>query len=155
MTDGWKKNTDGEEFVADVQRLFSSLHISAADPAFAALLELAATPAVVKRRQRQGVTLIHIDARYLTALLIYQDHVWGVFVHQTAHPVEELLDDLKEFRLGWLPDEVVRRQGGLGTAFCGELPAGAEGFVPTFITGERQNIMAGQGILVSQSCVAE
>ena len=108
-------------------------------------------PAVRKRSQRQGVTAIHIGTKRLTVFLIFQNKLFGVFEHISALPEEQLLDDLKEFRLGWLPDEVVRAQGGYGAALSDSMPPQAEGFVPTFLFGRPGTLLTGHGKLLVPS----
>ncbi len=102
-------------------------------------------PAVRKRSHRQGVTAIYAGVERLTAFLFFQERLFGLFEHNSAAPVEQLLDDLKEFRLGWLPDEVVRAQGGYGAALRGEMPPQAEGFMPTFVFGPGKSLFAAHG----------
>jgi|GEM_PF-4661141 len=137
-----------ETLAAGVKALAVRLGLIFPDEALLALMDLAELPEVLARRLRQGVTLIYAGEDRLTALLVYQGRAWGLFVHRPDVALPELLDDLKEFRLGWLPTEVVRGQEGLGSVFAGEMPAEAEGFVPAFVTGRLRGRLAGQGKLV-------
>ena len=105
-------------------------------------------PAVRKRNQRQGITAIHAGTNRLTAFLFFQSRLFGLFEHDSAVPVNQFLEDLKEFRLGWLPDEVVRAQGGYGAALSTDMPPQAEGFVPTFVFGPRKSLLAMYGKLL-------
>lgn len=130
-----------------------SLHTSTggpvADTGTAALLGAMCLPEVRSRCQREGVTLINIGNSHFVAALVYQNRVVGVYEHHTGmRTLEELLHDLQEFRMGWLPDEQVRATGGHGTAF-GTIPEEAAGFDPTFILGPRREILRGHGQFIA------
>lgn len=118
-----------------------------ADTGAAAVLGALATPEVQERSQRQGVTVVNMGNSHVLAFLVYQERVYGVYEQHTGlRTVADILEDLREFRLGWLPDEAVRAQGGHGTAFLQEgLPAEAEGFAPTFILGPQRELLHGYG----------
>ena len=105
-------------------------------------------PAVEKRSYRQGITAIHAGKDRLTAFLIFQKRVCGLFEHDSRVSMDQLLNDLREFRLGWLPNELVRLQGGYGAVLAGDMPPQAEGFVPTFVFGPRKSLLAEYGKLL-------
>lgn len=109
------------------------------------LLALAARPDILERSFRRGAVLCAADGDIFTALLFWRGRVFGVFRHRLAvRGVENLMRDLKEFRLGWLPDEVAKESGGEGTAFA-ELPPEAEGFPVTCIAGRDAPLFAACG----------
>lgn len=117
-----------------------------ADAETAAVLGVLAMPEVHERSCRQGVTVVHADARHILAFLVYRERIFGMYEHHTElRDVASLLDDLKEFRLGWLPDEQVRASGGHGCVFLSALPPEAEGFAPVFALGPRREMLRGHG----------
>ena len=121
-----------------------------ADTGTAAVLGALAAPEVAARNLRQGVTVVNVGNSHVVAFLVYQGAVLGVYEQHTGlRNTEQLLHDLKEFRLGWLPDEVVRAEGGHGTAFCGPLPEEAEGFMPTFVVGPQRELLRGHGQFIA------
>ena len=80
---------------------------------------------------------------------MYKERVFGLYEHHTgARTLEELLKDLQEFRLAWLPDEVVHGSGGHGTAFAA-VPEEAGSFAPTFVLGPRRELLRGHGQFVA------
>ena len=107
--------------------------------------------AVRNRSQRQGITAIYAGEDRLTAFLVFQNRFWGILEHVSTISSELLLDDLKEFRLGWLPDEIVRIQGGYSAVLSEAMPPQAEGFVPTFVFGPRKNQLASYGKLLESA----
>lgn len=121
------------------------------------LLALAARPDILERSFRRGVVLCAAGGDIFTALLFWRGRVFGVFRHRlAARGAENLMRDLKEFRLGWLPDEVVNNSGGDGTAFA-ELPPEAEGFPVTCIAGPDASLFADHGKIyeIKRGAVAE
>ena len=114
----------------------------------AALLGVLASPEIAERSFRQGVVLVDAGSSHLTAFLVWQMRVYGVYVHhtQSLNPAQ-VANDLAEFRLGWLPDEEVQNMGGHGSVIL-ELPPEAEGFAPTYITGRERTMLQGQGKMV-------
>lgn len=118
-----------------------------ADTGTAAVLAALATPEVLERSHRQGVTVVNMGNSHVLAFLLYRERVYGIYEQHTGlRPVPDILEDLREFRLGWLPDEVVRSQGGHGTAFLKEaIPAEAEGFASTFLLGPQRELLRGHG----------
>ncbi len=121
-----------------------------ADTGTAAVLGGLATPEVVRRSQRQGVTIVNVGNSHVAAFLVYQGKIFGIYEHHTGLlDTDSLCFDLKEFRFGWLPDEQVRSRGGHGCAFLAPLPAEAEGFAPTFVVGPRREMLRGQGQFIA------
>lgn len=120
-----------------------------ADTGTAALLGALSMPEIQKRSEREGVLIVNVGNSHVVAFLVYQQKVCGIYEHHTGmHSTESLEKDLKEFRLGWLPDEVVRESGGHGCVFL-DIPAEAEGFRPTYILGPRREILAGCGQFIA------
>ncbi len=121
-----------------------------ADTGTAAVLGALATPEVQERSFRQGVTIVNVGNSHVVAFLVFRGKVWGVYEHHTGmHDSASLVHDLQEFRLGWLPDEVVRAKGGHGTVFTGTLPEEAEGFMPTFVVGPQRECLRGHGQFIA------
>ena len=116
-----------------------------ADADAAVLLGALSMQELSERSWREGITVLNADDRHTVAFLVYQGRVWGVYEQHTQLLTTELLQrNLEEFRLGWLPDEVVRNAGGHGCALL-ELPPEAEGFRPTFVFGPRGAAFPGIG----------
>ena len=100
-----------------------------ADTGTAAVLGGLATPEVISRSRRQGVTIVNVGNSHVTAFLVYRGNILGIYEHHTGLlDTDSLCFDLREFRFGWLPDEQVRAKGGHGCAFLAPLPPEAEGF---------------------------
>lgn len=117
------------------------------DAGVASLLGLLGDAAIFERSFRQGVVLLQADDVHVTAFLVWRGNVYGMYEHHAqSAPVDRVVHDLSEFRLGWLPDESVRDSGGHGTAFA-VLPPEAEGFPATFVTGKRARLFAEYGKL--------
>lgn len=120
-----------------------------ADTGTAALLGAMCLPEVRSRCQREGVMLINVGNSHIVAALLYQDKIMGLYEHHTGmRTLEQTLQDLQEFRMGWLPDEQVRATGGHGTAF-GAIPEEAAGFDPTFILGPKREMLRGYGQFIA------
>ena len=104
--------------------------------------------AVLERSFRRGLMLLEAGNEYAAACLVFRGRVFGVYARAAREvPMESILRDLPEFRLGWLPDEAVRLSGGLGAAFA-VLPAGAEGFPMVLIHGENRHSFTGHGKII-------
>lgn len=120
-----------------------------ADTGAAAALGALSVPDVRERSWSEGVLAINIGNSHTTAFLIWREKILGVYEHHTGLLTQEsLLEDLQQFRLGWLPDEQVRAAGGHGCAFAenfSERAAGAEGFRPAYVLGPRRELLAGHG----------
>ena len=120
-----------------------------ADTGTAAICGALCLPEVTSRAHREGVTVINVGNSHTVAALVYRGRVYGLYEHHTGQrSLEELLDDLREFRLGWLPDEQVRATGGHGTAF-GTVPEESGGFMPTFVLGPRREMLRGHGQFIA------
>lgn len=120
-----------------------------ADTGAAAVLGALCVPEVADRSLREGVTVVNAGNSHTVAALVYQRRVCAVYEHHTgARAPEDLLKDLHEFRLGWLPDEQVKATGGHGTAF-GWMPEEAGGFTPTFILGPKRRPLCGHGQFIA------
>lgn len=116
-----------------------------ADTGACALLGALCEPEVLARSFREGITIINAGNSHTVAALVYQGKVRGVYEHHTGmRDLEQLLEDLKQFRLSWLPSEEVQASGGHGTAF-GPFCEEAGGYAPTFILGPRRAMLQGQG----------
>lgn len=121
-----------------------------ADTASAALLGALSAPEIAARAQRQGVLIVNVGNSHVAAFLLFQGRIFGVYEHHTGmHTTDSLLDDLREFRLGWLPDEQVRAKGGHGAAFSAAIPPEAEGFKPAYILGPQRELLAGHGQFIA------
>ncbi len=116
-----------------------------ADTAAAAILGALSDQGLRGRAARQGVTLVCLGSRHITAALLYRDRVLGLYEHHTLRRTrEQLLSDLHEFRLTFLPVEAVRASGGHGTAY-GPLCEEAGGYEPCFVMGPRHLLLEGFG----------
>ncbi len=116
----------------------------AADEDFSLLRALALVPAVTERSYRQGLVLCIAGTGLFTAALFWRERIFGVYRHVTAlRGRDGILRDLKDFRLGWLPEETVRETGGIGCVFAA-LPAEAEGFPVMCVTGPGRHAFQGQ-----------
>ncbi len=115
------------------------------DTGTAAILGALCAPEVRERSWREGISIINVGNSHIVAALVYQEKVWAIFEHHTGQrSLEEYLQDLNEFRLGWLPDEQVRETGGHGTAFA-KIPEEAGAFSPTYLLGPQREFLHGYG----------
>ncbi len=120
-----------------------------ADTATAALLGLLCVPEVFNRSFRQGITLINAGNSHTVAALAYRGEIRAVYEHHTTmRSKEDLEKDLHEFRLGWLPSEIVQAAGGHGTAYAPPCPE-AGGYEPTFIIGPQRDRFHGLGSFIA------
>lgn len=120
-----------------------------ADSGTSIILGALTMPEVVDRSFREGITIVNVGNGHTVAALVHKACVVGIYEHHTGmRTLEELLHDLQEFRLGWLPDEEVRATGGHGTAFV-DVPEEAGGFVPTFILGPKRETLRGHGQFIA------
>ncbi len=120
-----------------------------ADTGTSAILGALCQPEVMDRSFREGITVINAGNGHTVAALVYRARVLGIYEHHTGmRTVEELAADLKEFRLGWKPDEEVRASGGHGTAFT-DIPGEAGSFAPTYILGPRRGDLTGFGQFIA------
>ena len=89
-----------------------------ADTGASALLGALCDPEVMNRSYKQGITVINVGNGHTVAALVYRGQVRGIYEHHTGmRTLEQLLDDLEQFRKHWLPAEEVQASGGHGTAF--------------------------------------
>ncbi|MCR5563375.1 MAG: DUF1786 domain-containing protein [Desulfovibrio sp.] len=120
-----------------------------ADTAIAALLGLLGAPEILERSFRQGITLINAGNSHIVAALVYRGEMRAFYEHHTVMRTKEDLEkDLHEFRLGWLPAELVQASGGHGTAYAPPC-ADAGGYEPTFIIGPQRDRFHGLGSFVA------
>lgn len=120
-----------------------------ADTGTAALLGALCLPEVQDRSCREGVTVVNMGNSHIVGALIYRGQVLGIYEHHTGmRTLEQNLQDLHEFRMGWLPDEQVRATGGHGSVF-GKIPEEAAGFAPTYILGPRRELLHGHGQFIA------
>lgn len=120
-----------------------------ADTAACALLGALCDEEVYARSFRQGITIINAGSTHTLAALVHRGEVCGIYEHHTdKRELPLLLDDLRQFRLHWLPSEDVHASGGHGTAFgqCGEA---AGDYAPTFILGPRRALLLGHGRFIA------
>lgn len=113
------------------------------------LLAALSHPKIRERNFQEGIILvIEKDFRFF-AVLIYKNNIYGAFEHSLQNLSPELLKkDLEEFRFGWLPNEEVLKQNGFGCVLK-NIPAGAEGFHPTFIFCEHPEYFSGTGRFIT------
>jgi len=119
----------------------------AADSGTAAVLSALGLEALRDRSWAEGVTVIFADDVHTQAFVLFREKLLGLYENHAELSRDALLVHLKEFRLNWLPDEQVRAAGGHG-CICGDFPAEAEGFRPTWILGPRREELKGAGRLV-------
>lgn len=125
------------------------------DCGIASLLGLLSHEEALARSFRQGVTLVRLADGHIFAALAWRGAIFGLYEQHVPEDgadgafLERTLHDLKEFRLGWLPDEAVRAAGGHGTAFAC-LPPEAEGFPVTYVSGEGKELFTGHARMLEQ-----
>ncbi len=111
----------------------------------AVLRDLAGMREIVERSFSRGIILCAAGEKSLTALLFWRGNIFGIYRHTLAlRGVDGVLQDLEGFRLGWLPEETVRRTGGDGSAFA-DLPPEAEGFPVMCFAGSKADVFTGHG----------
>ncbi len=119
-----------------------------ADSGVAAVWAALGIDSLRDRSWNEGVTVVYADETHTQAFVIFREKMLGLYENHAGLSKDILLNDLKELRLNWLPDEQVRAAGGHG-CLCGDLPAEAEGFRPTWIFGTRRDDLSGAGRLAS------
>ncbi len=120
-----------------------------ADSAAAALLGALFMPEIASRSHREGVLVVNVGNSHTVAFLVYRERVLGVYEHHTGMiEQEKLVEDLVEFRRGWLTNEMVHASGGHGCMNL-PLPEEAEGFRPAFILGPRRELLRGHGQFIA------
>lgn len=122
-------------FLLSIERIFGNA--LGVDSGVAGVLAALGITPLQDRCWQEGVTIIWAGYSHIQVFLVYQGKIMGMYEQHTGLPQEVLLNDLSQLRLNWLPDEQVRACGGHGCV-CGDLPAEAEGFRPTWILGPRR-----------------
>lgn len=122
-------------FLLSIERIFGNA--LGVDSGVAGVLAALGITPLQDRCWQEGVTIIWAGYSHIQVFLVYQGKIMGMYEQHTGLPQEVLLNDLSQLRLNWLPDEQVRSCGGHGCV-CGDLPAEAEGFRPTWILGPRR-----------------
>jgi len=117
--------------------------------AVAALSGLLGLSRVAARTERQGVVVLYAGLRRTTGFLVFRQHVYGVYEHTASHSVEDVLRDMHEFKLTWLPDEVVRASGGFGSLIRHPVPDEAESFEPVYLLGPNACRFEGYGLMAA------
>lgn len=123
-----------------------------ADTGTAAVLGALSMPEVADRSQREGIVVVNVGNSHTIAFLVWREQIFGIYEHHTGlHTTESLVEDLRQFRLGWLPDEQVRAAGGHGCVFSPSLTdaAAGEAFRPTYIIGPRRAMLTGYGQFIA------
>lgn len=121
-----------------------------ADSGMASVLSALSLESLRDRSWNEGVTVVYADDVHTQAFMVFRERLLGLYENHADLDRDDLLTDLKEVRLNWLPDEKVRAAGGHG-CICGDFPAEAEGFRPTWIFGTRRDALSGAGRLASPS----
>lgn len=132
--------------LSETRRVFGN--VLGTDSGMAAALAALSLESLRDRSWNEGVTVLWAGERHIQAFMIYQEKILGLYEQHSDISRDALLADLKDLRLNWLPDEQVRAAGGHG-CICGDLPAEAEGFRPTWILGPGRTRLEGCGRLVS------
>lgn len=104
------------------------------------------------RSEREGVLLLCTDTSQLYGALVFR-HMLHAFLEiplvdaflPNPGPLDALLDD---FRLGWLPAEVVEKHGGHAHVLP-NLPPEAEGFRPAFAAGFSPAVLEGRARILA------
>lgn len=138
---GWEV----EPLLEETTRTFGA--VLAADSAAATFMAALTLRTVRDRCWQEGITLIYAGESHVQMFMVYKERVWGLYEHHACVPLEIFQRQLQEMRLNWLPTEEVQASGGHG-CLCGELPAEAEGFRPTYIFGPCRERFAPCGRLV-------
>lgn len=120
----------------------------AADSGTASVFSALAMESLRDRCWNEGVTVVFADETHTQAFVLFREKMLGLYENHSGLSRDALLADLREFRLNWLPDEQVRAAGGHG-CICGDFPAEAEGFRPTWIFGPRREELKGAGRMAS------
>lgn len=152
----WKTLLSGHKEDGATPEVFFAAAASSA-PDGGLLAAFANQPGILDRSVRRGVALCAAGDVFFTALLFWRGRIFGVYRHRIAERgVEGIIRDLKEFRLGWLPDEVVKASGGDGSAFA-PLPPEAEGFPVVCFAGPGSRLFEGHGKIcgIRHDAVAE
>ena len=139
------------ESAADAAQPVPSGSVRRAPSALASLCGLLLEPKFAARTHRQGLVVLYAGWRRTTGFLVFKERIYGVYEQAADYDPERIKDDLKEFKLGWLPDELVRLAGGYGCILAHPIPEEAELFETVYITGPAQSAFAGQGLMVGDA----
>lgn len=123
-------------------------NVLAMDSGIAAIFAALSIDALRDRSWNEGVTIVYAGHSHTQAFMVFREKILGLYEQHAGLDKEQLLNDLKEVRLNWLPDEQVRAAGGHG-CICGDFPPEAEGFRPTWILGPRRFDLEGCGRMAS------
>lgn len=120
-----------------------------ADSGVSAILGALCDPRLFERSFREGITFIHAGNAHTVAALLYRAKIYGIYEHHTNKmDLSLLLEDLKQFRLHWLPAEAVQKSGGVCAAYRDDL-AEAGSFEPTFISGPQRKALQNYGAYIA------
>ena len=123
---------------------------ASSDATIGNIAALSCLPEIHDRSFRRGMVLCAAGETDFTAALYWRGRIFGLYRHTVStRGVEGVLLDLKEFRLGWMPDETVRETGGCGSALT-DLPPEAEGFPLACFTGANSGLFAGHGKMYTE-----
>jgi len=126
--------------LADLQKAIGGGPV--ADTGAAAVLGGLFEPAIRKRAQRSGLTLINVGNSHTVAFLLYQDRVWGVYEHHTGLvDAPRLWEQLARLRTGALAFQEVFDDRGHGAMHL-TLPEAAQGFADTLVIGPQRGMLA-------------
>ncbi|HDQ40890.1 MAG TPA: hypothetical protein ENN39_07695 [Desulfonatronum sp.] len=113
-----------------------------ADTGAAAVLGALYEPEVRQRQHSQGVCVVNVGNSHVLGFLLFQNQILGVYEQHThGRDPEAILADLALFKQGELSHEQVMDQHGHGCLTL-DLPAEAQGFVPTYVLGPRRALLA-------------
>lgn len=115
-----------------------------ADTGAAAVLGALYEPEVRERQRREGVCVVNAGNSHVLGFLLFQERIWGVYEQHSHRLPEDILADLALFRRGELTNEQVLDQHGHGCLTL-DLPAEAEGFIPTYVLGPRRALLRDSG----------
>lgn len=120
-----------------------------ADSGISAILGALSDPGIFERSCREGITFIHVGNTHIVAALLYKAKIHGIYEHHTNKvDLNMLMEDLRQFRLRWLPTEAVQNNGGIGTAYRDGVED-AGGFEPTYISGPGRMFLKNYGTFIA------
>lgn len=117
-----------------------------ADTGAAAVLGALFVDEIERQSHETGITLVNIGNSHLIAFLLYGGHIHGVYEQHTGCvDGKKLWADLEQFRCGCLSFDQVFEERGHGCLTM-DLPAGANGFKPTYVLGPRRCMLDGYDV---------
>jgi uncharacterized protein (DUF1786 family) len=117
-----------------------------ADTGAAAVLGALYVDEIERHSRETGITLVNIGNSHLIAFLLFDGRIHGVYEQHTGCvDGPKLWADLELFRCGCLSFEQVFEEKGHGCLTL-DLPAGADGFGPTYVLGPRRSLLAGYDV---------